>query len=56
MQILLDTIRANPWPLMAGLLAIVVMVIAERSGGDSRGDGLLGDFWDADGGDGCGGH
>ena len=60
MRELLDLIRANPWPFGAGLLVVVLMIIAENFGRGMQGgaDGASGDFSDAagcDGGDGGGG-
>jgi hypothetical protein len=49
---LLDVIRANPLPFGAGLLVVILMIMAENFGrgihGGSGGDG--GDFPDSDGG------
>ncbi|MBR0828433.1 hypothetical protein JQ596_23120 [Bradyrhizobium manausense] len=43
MQELLDLIRSNPWPFAAGLIVVVVAILAENFGnGDRRGTG--GDF------------
>jgi hypothetical protein len=55
MHALFDIIRANPWPFGAGLLAVLVMIIADNSSRDKPGDSYCGDLWDADGADGCGG-
>ena len=60
MRELFDIIRANPWPFGAGLLIVVLMIIAENFGRGMQGgaDGASGDFSDAagcDGGDGGGG-
>ncbi|MFL6836429.1 MAG: hypothetical protein ACJ8FZ_03870 [Bradyrhizobium sp.] len=52
MRELLDVIRANPLPFGAGLLVVILMIMAENFGrgihGGSGGDG--GDFPDSDGG------
>lgn len=55
MHALFDIIRANPWPFCAGLLAVLVMIVADNSSRGTRGDSYSGDLWDADGADGCGG-
>ncbi|MET4799003.1 hypothetical protein [Bradyrhizobium sp. LB11.1] len=56
MRELFDIVRANPWPFGAGLLVVVMMIIAENFGrgihGDGDGDVEFGDFGDGDGGDG----
>ncbi len=44
MRELFDIIRANPWPFGAGLLVVVLMIIAENfgrgiQGGDAGGGG-----------------
>ncbi|MGY3562265.1 hypothetical protein ACVWXP_005534 [Bradyrhizobium sp. USDA 4463] len=51
-----DIIRANPWPVGAGLLVVIMMIIAENFGRGIQGDGDAGfaDFGDGDGGDGGG--
>ena len=55
MRELFDIIRSNPWPFGAGLLVVVMMIIAENFGRGIQGDGdLFGDFGDGDGGDGGG--
>ena len=56
MRELFDIIRANPWPFGAGLLVVVMMIIAENFGRGIQGDGDLGfgDFGEGDGGDGGG--
>lgn len=54
MRELFDIIRANPWPFGAGLLVVVMMIIAENFGRGIQGDGGFGDFGDGDGGDGGG--
>ncbi|WP_426609014.1 hypothetical protein [Bradyrhizobium sp. McL0616] len=51
MRELFDIIRANPWPFGAGLLVVIMMIIAETSGRGIQGGGDF-DFSDADGGDG----
>lgn len=63
MRELFDIIRANPWPFGAGLLVVVLMILAENFGRGIHGDGAAGgDFADfggcdggGDGGDGGGG-
>jgi hypothetical protein len=55
MRELFDIIRANPWPFGAGLLVVIMMIIAENFGRGIQGDGDVGGFSDADGGDGGGG-
>jgi hypothetical protein len=59
MRELFDIIRANPWPFGAGLLVVVLMIIAENFGRGIQGGGAGGgDFSDAggcDGGEGGGG-
>ena len=52
MRELFDIIRANPWPFGAGLLVVIMMIIAENFGRGIQGDGDLGFFGDSDGGDG----
>lgn len=56
MRELLEIIRANPFPFGAGLLVVMLMIMAENFGrgihGGGRGDG--GDFPDGDWGDGGG--
>jgi hypothetical protein len=52
MRELFDIIRANPWPFGAGLLVVIMMIIAENFGRGIQGDG---GFGDGDGGDGGGG-
>jgi hypothetical protein len=56
MRELFDIIRANPWPFGAGLLVVVMMIIAENFGRGIQGGGDVGfgDFGDGDGGDGGG--
>ncbi len=54
MRELFDIIRANPWPFGAGLLVVIMMIIAENFGRGIQGDGDFG-FGDGDGGDGGGG-
>jgi hypothetical protein len=54
MRELFDIIRSNPWPFGAGLLVVVMMIIAENFGRGIQGDGGFGDFGDGDGGDGGG--
>jgi hypothetical protein len=53
MRELFDIIRSNPWPFGAGLLVVVIMIIAENFGRGIQGDGDFG-FGDGDGGDGGG--
>ena len=60
MHELFSIIRANPWPFGAGLLVVVLMIIAENFGRGIQGDGGPGgdfaDFGGCDGGgDGGGG-
>ena len=59
MREVFDIIRANPWPFGAGLLVVILMIVAENFGRGIQGDGATGgDFFDAsgcDGGDGGGG-
>ncbi|WP_271618709.1 hypothetical protein [Bradyrhizobium sp. CCBAU 51745] len=51
MRELFDIIRANPWPFGAGLLVVVLMIIAENFGRGIQGDGAAGgDFGGFDGG------
>jgi hypothetical protein len=47
---------SHPWPFGAGLLIVIMMIIAENFGRGIRGGADLGcgDFADADGGDGGG--
>ncbi|MBR0818158.1 hypothetical protein [Bradyrhizobium liaoningense] len=54
MRELFDIIRTNPWPFGAGLFVVILMIIVENFGRGLNGDGAMGDFSDADGGD-CGG-
>ena len=54
MRELLDIIRAIPWPFGAGLLVVILMIIAEIFGSGISGDGAGGDFLDARGCDGGG--
>jgi hypothetical protein len=56
MRELFDIIRSNPLPFGAGLLVVVMMIIAENFGRGIQGDGDFGfgDFGDGDGGDGGG--
>ena len=57
MRELFDIIRANPWPFGAGLLVVVMMIVAENFGRGIQGDGDFGfgDFSDGgEGGDGGG--
>jgi hypothetical protein len=55
MRELFDIIRANPWPFGAGLLVVIMMIIAENFGRGIQGDGGFGfGFGDGDGGDGGG--
>ncbi|WP_439410253.1 hypothetical protein ACNJX9_22500 [Bradyrhizobium sp. DASA03076] len=42
MRELFDIIRANPWPFGAGLLVVVLMIIAENFGRGIQGDGAAG--------------
>ena len=57
MRELFDIIRANPWPFGAGLLVVIMMIIAENFGRGIQGDGDFGfgDFGDGDGAGGGGG-
>ena len=58
MRELFDIIRTNPWPFSAGLLVVILMILAENFGrGIQGGDGGdLPDFGGCDGGgDGGGG-
>jgi hypothetical protein len=57
MRELLDLIRANPWPFGAGLLVVILMIMAENFGRGIQGGGDAGsgDFSDVDAGDGGGG-
>ncbi len=51
MRELLDVIRANPLPFGAGLLVVILMIMAENFGrGIHGGGGDGGDFPDSDGG------
>ena len=52
MRELFDIIRANPWPFGAGLLVVIMMIIAENFGRGIQGGGDVGDFSDGGGGDG----
>jgi hypothetical protein len=55
MRELFDIIRANPWPFGAGLLVVVLMILAENFGRGIQGDGATcGDFADFGGCDGGG--
>ncbi|SFK03358.1 hypothetical protein [Bradyrhizobium sp. Gha] len=56
MRELFDIIRANPWPFGAGLLVVIMMIIAENFGRGIQGDGDVGFgcFGDGDGSDGDG--
>jgi hypothetical protein len=54
MRELFDIIRANPWPFGAGLLVVIMMIIAENFGRGIQAGGDVGDFSDGDGGDGGG--
>ena len=55
MRELFDIIRTNPWPFGAGLLVVILMIIAENFGRGIQGDGAAGgDFGGCDGGDGGG--
>ncbi|QOG18963.1 MULTISPECIES: hypothetical protein [Bradyrhizobium] len=56
MRELFSIIYATPWPFGAGLLVVVLMIIAENFGRGIQGDGGIGgDFSDAGGCDGGGG-
>jgi hypothetical protein len=51
MRELFDIIRTNPWPFGAGLLVVILMIIAENFGRGIQGDGAAGgDFGGCDGG------
>ena len=56
MRELFDIIRANPWPLGAGLFVVVLTILAENFGRGIQGNGggMGGDFSDAGGRDGGG--
>lgn len=55
MRELFDIVRANPWPFGAGLLVVIVMIIAENFGRGTQGGGDGGgDFSDSAGCDGGG--
>jgi hypothetical protein len=54
MRELFDIIRANPWPFGAGLLVVIMMIIAENFGRGIQGGADVGDISDGDGGDGGG--
>ena len=52
---LFDIIRGNPWPFGAGLLVVILMIVAENFGRGIHGDGEGGgDFLDVGGCDGGG--
>lgn len=46
MQEFLDLIRTNPWPFAAGLIVVVVAILAENFGSARRDSGGGGDFPD----------
>jgi hypothetical protein len=46
MQELFDLIRANPWPFIGGLIAVICAIVAEVFGSGNRSGGDLPDFSD----------